>query len=71
MKKRTHSNKAAKHLSNLIEEERRKIGELAFDRLSSPDVIQSMEKLEQMINEYTAMVYVGKWPSGPTGNTTK
>lgn len=53
---------AAKRLSALIEEERRKIGGLTFDNLSSPEVIERMGKLERLINEYTILVYLDKCP---------
>lgn len=51
---------AAKRLALLIENERRKIGELTFADLSSPDVIRRLEKLEKMINEYILITYVNK-----------
>jgi hypothetical protein len=60
MKKTCRTSKTAVRLADFIEEERRKIGELSFDRLTSPAVIKSMEKMEEMINEYTLLVYVGK-----------
>ena len=60
MKKTSYTNKAARQLSCLIEEERRKIGKLSFDSLTSPALIKSIEKLERLINEYTILAYVGK-----------
>jgi len=60
MKINNRKSRAARHLSCLIEEERRKIGELSLDRLTSPNLINSIEKLENLINEYTISVYVGE-----------
>lgn len=57
------ASKAAQQLSRIIEEERRKIGELSFENLSSPDAIKRMGKLERLINEYTLKAYTDKEPS--------
>ncbi len=65
MNKTSRTNKAIL-LADRIETERRGIGELSFDRLTSPELIESMQNIEQMINEYTLLVYVGRkaQPSG-------
>lgn len=56
----TARTEAAKRLARVIEDERRKIGELTFADLSSPDVIRRIEKLEQMINEYMLIADVNR-----------
>lgn len=56
---------SVKQRAILIEDERRKLGELAFTELSSPEVIRRLEKLEQMINEYMISVYINKNGANP------
>jgi len=69
MNKTSRTNKAIL-LADRIEKERRGIGELSFDRLTSPELIERMQNIEQMINEYTLLVYAGRksQPSGRNDN---
>lgn len=46
---------AAKALALAIEEERRKIGELTFSDLNSLVIINRINKLERLINQYMLM----------------
>jgi len=45
----------AKALALSVEEERRKIGQITFAELNSPDTIHRIRKLEQLINQYMRM----------------
>ncbi len=49
---------AARALAVSIEDERRRIGELALADLNNPEVINAINKLERLINEYMLMTYV-------------
>lgn len=59
MKKRPTSDDS-KRLSGLIEDERRKLGRINFDDLSSPDAVARLGKLERLINEYMAIAEAGR-----------
>lgn len=53
---------AARALAVSIEDERRRIGKLAFADLNNPELINRIDKLEQLINKYLLMTCVNAVP---------
>lgn len=46
----------ARRLAELIEDERRRLGEVPEGKLTSPEVVRRLARLEELINEYIRLV---------------